>query len=267
MASSAKKLSFLFLIFLVFSLQVEARESQFFSKAMRYNTQNEIPPVKKQDPTTLTPQNYNGYGLYGHETEKLPSTSTYNNAPYEGVKSYQTKQSNEGYLNNEYYNKQSTAGYLNNEYGDIDRQSTAGYHNNEHENKQSTAGYLNNEYYNKQSTAGYLNNEQDGKKSTAGYLNNEQDGKKSTAGYLNNEYDNKQYGMSDTRFLEKGRYFYDVNKKNYYQNGYESEQGHAGYKQPAEGENYGSSENAYEYNGYNAGYQNRQENEEDEYMP
>ncbi|XP_077210174.1 uncharacterized protein LOC143845664 [Tasmannia lanceolata] len=261
MAPSTKYFTFLFLIFLAFSLQVEARESHFFSKATRYDTQNKTVQVEKNEPTTVTPQSHNGYGLYGHESERVKDQFSAPPEEYPDVKSYENKQSTAGYLNDEYYNKQNTEGYLNNEY--YNKQNTAGYGNNEYNNKQSTAGYLNNEYYNKQNTAGYDNS----------------------------KYDNKQYGMSDTRFLEKGRYYYDVNKKNnYYQNEYKQPEttperyntaGRGGYNRtpgpPTERYNtpenayeksggyYGSNENAYEYNGSNKGYQNKEENEE--YMP
>lgn len=69
-------------------------------------------------------------------------------------------------------------------------------------------------------------------------------------------YDNKQYGMSDTRFLENGKYFYDVNAE---RNSREYEPMKGNY------ERYGS----YEYMKEGGGYLNNQEKKEmqDDYVP
>ncbi|KAH7682235.1 hypothetical protein IHE45_05G108800 [Dioscorea alata] len=55
-------------------------------------------------------------------------------------------------------------------------------------------------------------------------------GHEASSRYVNNEYVNKGYGMSDTRFLENGKYYYDVQAEKY-QNGYDplSDQNSAGY--------------------------------------
>ncbi|XP_058095793.1 protein E6-like [Magnolia sinica] len=206
MAAFPNYLSFLFLLFLTSSLQTQARNSHFFNKVTRFNTATETEPVEKQllpfpkqeEPTTFTPQNLNGYGLYGRDPEKMSYTST--------------------------------------------SQVTEGLPNGVGE---STS------------------------------LRSYQD-KETTSGYPNNEYDNQKYGMSDTRFLENGRYFYDIKADTNYRNGYDSVMGNRGGYRPTRvgptnqynyGGYYGNNENAYEYNTSMEGYQNPRDETDEEYIP
>ncbi|KAM0944562.1 putative protein E6 [Dioscorea sansibarensis] len=76
-------------------------------------------------------------------------------------------------------------------------------------------------------------------------------GHETSSRYVNNEYVNKGYGMSDTRFLENGKYYYDVEAERY-QNGYDplSDQNSAGYVSYNGNGNRGGK---YGYGGYRSG--------------
>eukprot|EP00262_Sarcandra_glabra_P007985 TRINITY_DN21153_c0_g1_i1.p1 TRINITY_DN21153_c0_g1~~TRINITY_DN21153_c0_g1_i1.p1 ORF type:complete len:220 (-),score=19.70 TRINITY_DN21153_c0_g1_i1:167-826(-) len=219
MAASSKHFSFFIflIIFSIFYLQIQARESEFFNKEVRYDTTKQAEPVrngaptkKQETPSTVNPQDRNGYGLYGHDPNQYPPTTT----------------------NNENYN--------------------------------------------------------------AGNLPGKSPTDEST--YTNNLYGNKQYGMSDTRYMQNGRYFYDVSNENYnrnryesstkdrygnenyYPNGYGSRSGNRNGYEPTKGTYsrgkynnegyYGGNENAYEYNNTPMdGDMNQQEEYQNEYVP
>ncbi|KAL4363431.1 hypothetical protein GQ457_04G005790 [Hibiscus cannabinus] len=79
-------------------------------------------------------------------------------------------------------------------------------------------------------------------------------------GYENNNYNNydggnnerMRLGMSDTRFVEGGKYYYDVKNGNYYPNGYE-------YSSSKEAEGYyGNTDNSNEFNSMEDEYRERQ---------
>ncbi|CAI9087400.1 OLC1v1021457C1 [Oldenlandia corymbosa var. corymbosa] len=86
MASIAKKCLFFFLLALIFSVQIQARDSQFFNKVpsnvnkVEKETDQfvEIGKIDKQEQVpSFVPENENGgYGLYGHESGQLPPATT-----------------------------------------------------------------------------------------------------------------------------------------------------------------------------------------------
>lgn len=94
--------------------------------------------------------------------------------------------------------------------------------------------------------------------------------KEYTTKYPNNEYEKNQYGMSDTRFLENGRYYYDVNANNNnyrFETGKGSKQRYGSYgntnqmnKYHTKGY-YGNNESPSEYNSVDS-YKGSQEDEE-----
>eukprot|EP00268_Persea_americana_P063983 TRINITY_DN8365_c1_g1_i1.p2 TRINITY_DN8365_c1_g1~~TRINITY_DN8365_c1_g1_i1.p2 ORF type:complete len:236 (-),score=32.39 TRINITY_DN8365_c1_g1_i1:97-774(-) len=160
MAPSPKHLSLLTLLFLISSLQVQARESKFFS---HYNTAKEAKPLQtpapspteEVDPYSYNQENQNGYGLYGRGTDQAtPTTTTFNNVQY-------TAREPPTVFPTEEYAATTT----------------------------EKRNYMNKEY---------------------------------TTKYPNNEYEKNQYGMSDTRYLDNGRYYYDLNANN---NNYQFETG------------------------------------------
>ncbi|KAJ8549535.1 hypothetical protein K7X08_033242 [Anisodus acutangulus] len=81
MASIAKNFSFIFLLTLLASLQIHARDGQFFNKVPSNNGEKEtqtVVPNKEQEPNFM-PENENGaYGLYGHDSVSTPVTNINN---------------------------------------------------------------------------------------------------------------------------------------------------------------------------------------------
>ncbi|CAO2842886.1 unnamed protein product [Amaranthus hypochondriacus] len=223
MASSQKFGCILFLLIIsFFSIQTHARESQFFSKFTRngettttsttpntdYNPNNnekEFVHLKKQSdeqPVFIPQTTETGYGLYGHETGlDPPSTTLYNMDDINNNNNENLYNNNENFNtnnnNNEYHEKNyatelqglSSTSYTNNNY----KNNNNNYKNNNYENnnKNNYENYNNNNNY-----ENYNNN------------NNKGEGKfYGGAGY--NGVQEKQ-GMSDTRFMYNGKYFYDV---------------------------------------------------------
>lgn len=220
MAPSPKHLSLLItVLLLISSLQVQARESKFFSKTVHSNTAKESFPLKspapspnQEDPFNYTQENQNGYGLYGHESDQASPTTTFNNV--------------------EYTARDTPSEFSTVEFTTPTTPTTTTTTTNTNERS-----YMNKEY--------------------------------STTKYPTNEFEKQQYGMSDTRFLNNGRYFYDVNTNNNYGSRYEtgkSNQRYGSYGDMSKYNNggyYGNNENAYEYNSSLDGYKGSQEEEED----
>lgn len=193
MAFLAKTLSFLFLIVLISSLKIQARESKFFQKFTLISTKNKVIPesIISQAPTPApspepaeAPAHFyaetgSGYGLYGRDSFKFPLTNP----------------------ENELLNEQlSDTGYQNN--------------NNKH-------GYTSNGYVTEKQEMGDTRYMQNYQSSNRGYNGNN---------YNTNGYENEKQGMSDTRFLENGKYYHDVknDESTYYANGFESNKGYYG---------------------------------------
>ncbi|KAK4787001.1 hypothetical protein SAY86_010834 [Trapa natans] len=181
-----------------------ARESQFFSKATKETTNQQVPDKEKQQQETFnysdqhesqtkvdepnyipdTTQN-GGYGLYGHEASQLPPsavTTSSSTVPEESFYGSFEPNNNVNYYEQLYKNTEGN-GYYNK------KDSYA----NEDDNK---AGSFSNRY-----TSIAALNQQDS------YY----------GGSAGNSYGNvKQEGMSDTRYMENGKYFYDVNNEEKY---------------------------------------------------
>ncbi|XP_042479434.1 protein E6-like [Macadamia integrifolia] len=219
MAPSAKSLSFLFLLLLISSLQIHARESQFFSKVTRVNSSStttnnnnndnaatkekethelipestEEPSHTKEEEPSFTPQNQNGFGLYGHGSEQFSSNSV-NDAYYTPTNFPQKAHTQQ------YQQKSFSTGYPTNNYN--------GYDTNQQAKTQTDTSYVDTAYLNNYN--GYETKQQgksDTKYADTAYLNNNYNG-----------YETKQQGMSDTRYVDTS-----YNNNNNY-NGYETKQ-------------------------------------------
>lgn len=191
MASYAKHIPFLFLTFLCLSLHIQARESKFFSKVTKNNVIGSKTPILETPTSAPAPApessdtlSENGYGLYGRDdSSEFPTTT-----PTTITATFTTANEENEALNEELEKnrKYETSYATNNNY----------YNNN---NQYPNGNYNNN---------GYNNN---------GYNSNNNNN------YYNDGYGEEKQGMSDTRFLEKGRYHYDPKNRgsngNY--NGYE----------------------------------------------
>ncbi|KAL4626898.1 hypothetical protein ACB092_05G129300 [Castanea dentata] len=252
MAPSAKFISLLFILTLFFFVQIHARESQFFSKVTNVNNDaQETTTVFPNKEETLTkheqqpvfiPQTQNGYGLYGHESGQFPPTTTtttpttttsltnVNAAPYTPTPT--TTTNNNAPFKTVFEDDESLNKYLN---------SNQNYNYNPNPNPNNNNNQ-NNEFY-------YNNNAND---ASNNYNNNN-----GANSYSNAE----KQGMSDTRFLENGKYYYDLNlESNYNPNRYENSRG-----VDSRNWNYHNNNN----NNNNRGYQNEEEFQEsqDEFVP
>lgn len=255
MASFGNQLSFFLLLVLVISPQIQAREGKLFSLFSHFRTiynvkdpldktnaeSPALPPGPTPKPASapeLEPESAptpapsaeqeigstipsgpapepeffdsgEGYGLYGRgsysqypPTKETPTaTTTFQNALLNedvNEESYKT-----GYPKSNFYNNNNEE-YNNN-------------HNTREEYRNSYIGGYSNNNYNEKENYYNNNNNYNGKEN---YYNNNDN-------YISNGYEEKREGMSDTRFLENGKYYYHVNsvKENYNLNGYESGRG------------------------------------------
>ncbi|THU51132.1 hypothetical protein C4D60_Mb06t27800 [Musa balbisiana] len=205
MATLVNQLPLLFLLLLAFSTSqaIHARESQFFSKTSREEPKEAAAPskgetpaaTKKEDPPALPPQSHNGHGLYGRRPYRFSPTTT---------SSYGTYNYNGGARGNRHSTFQSgvPAGT---ELGGEEK-----FENGEEYHAVYNYGTRWKPDNNRPSS---FSNEYETTPTTT-----------TTPPEWKGETDpTKQYGMSDTRFLENGKYFYDVNAegKQYAQRSYQ----------------------------------------------
>ncbi|CAN7133602.1 unnamed protein product [Brassica rapa subsp. narinosa] len=226
---------FFFTTLVLLSTQINARDSYFFGKFHRespksQNANNVLPlktsqkttveesfPNKKdqeQDPT-FVPESENGYGLYGHET-------TYNN----NNNKYDEK------FNGETFSTPSLS------------ETEESYNNYDEKYPKKTESYDNNEEFNKKydehvKEESFSENNED-KRS---FYNSNAYGTEleRETPYKDYSHNMERQGMSDTRFMEKGNYYYDLyndrNHGHFYRKPHQKS--HAGYySSPATENNY-----------------------------
>ena len=305
MALPQKTLSFLFLAIFLLSHQIHARDSQFFSKVTNdinpkettttttvVNPRNDNNNQKQveQDPTFIPETQNNGYGLYGHEsgqfppseTEHFTTTKTTTGTPYTTTsttpvstyephttpttyKPYTTPTTYEPYTTPTTYEPYTTP---------VGRPYRT---ESEEDNKYNNAQFYNND--NKNSY--YYNNENEERSETRGY-NNYYNKRNTNNGGNDRSYNTERKGMSDTRFLENGKYFYDLNNEKHYDpnsyrkssvgepiknNWYNNNRGNNNYynHNSANDRSYENNKNSFE------GYQNQDEDQfqenDDEFVP
>ncbi|KAF9683603.1 hypothetical protein SADUNF_Sadunf04G0031100 [Salix dunnii] len=272
MAPSPKLISFLFLA--IFSSQIHARESQFFSKvsattatpsttAINYNNvQDKTLPSKEEeslnkrelDPAFI-PDTQNGYGLYGQESSQFPTTTKLVNAPHTTTtyQPYKTQtQTQETYTNYPTDTTTTTTDNYYNKNAYEEQQQNFGETSLQESEYTTTGNQNNNKYYNGANS--YSNNNE--------YYNG-------ANSYKNDE----KQGMSDTRYLENGKYYYDLNNENsnYYLNQYQQSSRNnyntRGYYNNNNNNNNGNSK--YEYSSMQK-YDSQddfEESQEDQYVP
>ncbi|RDX93824.1 Protein E6, partial [Mucuna pruriens] len=223
MAPLSNYISFLFLSTLMLPLQISARDSQFFSKVTHFDNKNakvtEVPNKeaaeinKAEQQPAFIPETENSYGLYGHdESNQLPSTTPISYHPYKTEFDNTNK-----YYNNDAYNTRfSETGYNNNN-RDYNKDSYGGNQFELSDTKYSEEGYNNNNKYYKS----YQNNNQKYNNQAANdkYYNNNYNTNSNRYSYNNNpandRYNGDKQGMSDTRYLEGGKYYYDISAEKY----------------------------------------------------
>ncbi|XP_010509818.1 PREDICTED: protein E6-like isoform X1 [Camelina sativa] len=219
-------LFFFCLTLVLFSTQINARDSYSFGKFQRENPTDQNPnslvpnqtnEKKEQDDQNpaFIPQSENGYGLYGHETTYNNNEETLNNNKNEETVNYddsfstpslsETDQTQESYKNYRDSYPKPTEIYDNNNkdtvyYGNPDTYGT------DKREKEAYKGYSNKDtsYYGNPNSYGTEKREKEAYK-----------------GYSNNV---ERQGMSDTRYMANGKYYYDLdddrNHGSFYQNHY-----------------------------------------------
>ncbi|KAJ7947020.1 protein E6-like [Quillaja saponaria] len=274
MAPSTNIISFLFLLTLFFSTQINARESQFFSKVTPINNnvkETELPNkeerlAKQENNPTFIPETQNGaYGLYGQESNQLtPSTTTPSNyAPYTTPTTYlpyKTPSEEEEEDINKYSNNNNKEAFNANYNGMTNtRLSGTSYASNNNNNY-----YYKDAYEANKNGLGNTRFTEKGHNTLANQNNNNNN-------YYYNKaarnYNGERQGMSDTRYMQGGKYHHDIYAEKYNPNQYGS------YKSEVDSRNwynnnnnnnnkgyYGNNENSFE--GYQQNREEFQENQE-----
>ncbi|XP_048127039.1 protein E6 [Rhodamnia argentea] len=263
MAASARRLSVLFVVLVLAHSQVQARESKFFSKVTHSTNVAPGDDVREKKPSrieipvaapeySLAPgpapayvEKEYGYGLYGHDSDMLPParetytpvTTTTTTTDVNEKKTTATpatattdKEDNfeDQFVREELSGESFQTGYTNNN-----------NNNNGYANTRETNGYANN-YNTNAFTSTYSTTGQSENYNANGYPGSSN----------SNGYGTEKQGMSDTRYLENGKYYYDGKSENSYLNGHKPEKAATG--------NYANydenSANSRETNGYANNY-------------
>lgn len=296
MAAPKHFVALLILAFLSVSISVEARdvkERQSFSKFTNANDNDDkenapVIPTKEESLTTVEtlkkqeqqptflPQTKNGYGLYGHEEEMVEntpaattSTSTGNRPskttmPADSFYSYPNGnfENSNNYYNDRSYDKRSNNYYNKDAYVTDQREQARNTYVPEEQNFGGNTRLQDSSYTTTTTTGSRATNDR----------NNYYTG--------GNRYGTAQrQGMSDTRFVENGKYYYDVdNEEKYNQNRYQTSK--PGYSTQGyyvnNNRNNNNNVNLYEQQFNNVednsmgGYQDQeqfQESQDDEFVP
>ncbi|MED6157250.1 hypothetical protein PIB30_021592 [Stylosanthes scabra] len=214
MAPSSNLISLLFFTALLFSLQTSARESQFFSKVPHFNNNlkdtevvpNNEAPVEKEQVAEFIPETDNSYGLYGHESGLNPPSSTTTTTPTTTFEPYKSESEGTSKFTN------------NNNYYSFNKDSYSTKQNELSDARLAGNSYSSNSYNNY-----FYDNTKDNGFSDKKYSPMENQNSNNQKYYYNNNNYNDRYsfnngerqGLSDTRFVEGGKYFYDVNSDKY----------------------------------------------------
>ncbi|KAG2320714.1 hypothetical protein Bca52824_013927 [Brassica carinata] len=212
MAFSIRSSIFLFTTLVLLSTQINARDSYFFGKFHRespkdQNPNNVLPlensekttveesfPNKKEqevlDPTFL-PESENGYGLYGHET-----TNNNNKEEFNNNNKYDEK------VNGETFSTPSLS-KTEESYNNYDEK-----YPNKAENYDNNEAFSNNKYDENVNDESFSeNNEGERSFYNSNAYGTELERETPYKGYSHNM---ERQGTSDTRFMEKGNYYYDL---------------------------------------------------------
>ncbi|XP_047970231.1 protein E6 [Salvia hispanica] len=249
MASPAMKLSLFLLLSLFSSLHTHARESQFFNKipsTTTTTTTNTQVPTNQQDPTFL-PDNDNSYGLYGHESGLNPPSTTTATAEEE------FKQTPNKYLPKNYnpvaYVTQPESD-LNDSPASFTKQRTFSTNPNNNNNNYYNADQ--NSFYNQQQQEQEQEQEQTEFKSYRNPASNNNNFYYNGGSSFNSQPQGQDsafqpQGMSDTRVMANGKFYYDTNSESYSSNHpYETMRGARPQNEFNNRNFYGN--NAYEFN-------------------
>ncbi|KAK9676870.1 hypothetical protein RND81_11G106500 [Saponaria officinalis] len=186
MALSFARCFFFFLLIISFLIQIHAREAKFFSKVTKTTKEKvdsiSISPILSPSPAPAPAESEvveHGYGLYGRDP--------YENIPKNTVKDTEKLVFEEKYVPAEELSRDSNSDSLEKGY------SKDGFERNEYQYTPTTENPTNTPIVGEEKYVHPTNEE---------FRNN-------------NEYVSEKQGMSDTRFLENGRYYYyDIGQNN-----------------------------------------------------
>ncbi|KAL1537844.1 protein E6-like [Salvia divinorum] len=270
MASPAMKLSIFLLLTLFSSLHTHARDSQLFNKIpsttttntnTNTNTNNVVVPTSQQDPSFL-PENENSYGLYDHETGQNPPSTSAATEYKQPLNKYLPKNYNPVAYVTQPESDDGTAAFTE------ERTFTTNPDNNNVNRNSYYSGEEN--YYNNQQQLdeaefrSYPTTTANNRDTGVSNLYYSGGGSSFNSGpaFRNRPSTFQPQGMSDTRHLENGKYFYDLNSEKYSSNHpYETLKAARPQNEFDSRNFYGN--NAYEFNGDN-GYQNSEDQFQDE---
>jgi hypothetical protein len=228
LSSTSSCLFFFLLTLVLFSTQISARNSYSFGKFQREDPKEQNPnnlvPIEtneKKEPDdqnpAFIPQSENGYGLYGHETtdnnnEELNNNKYEDNVNYDDSFSTpslsETAQTQESYKNYKESYPKTTEIYDNNK-------DTSYYENSNAYGTDKRDNDINDPY------KGYSNKDTSYYENPNTYGTEKREKEPAYRGYNNNV---ERQGMSDTRYMANGKYYYDLdddrNHGRFYQNHY-----------------------------------------------
>ncbi|BFG25128.1 hypothetical protein CerSpe_114020 [Prunus speciosa] len=246
MAPFAKPLSFFFLIVLIFSSfeNIQARESVFFSKVTHYNNKKNVNEPTISTSIAEVPTPAPSPAAEAPELADVPAP-----APSYSEKEHRNNGALYGLGSGKSPSTEETPTTIDVE-DEILAEELSGESFDRTGNYESTNLYNNNGY-----KTNYVNNNNyvNGNGYKTNYVNNNNyingNGYTKTNNYKGgnggeNREINAQQGMSDTRFLENGRYYHDVINQNFNEN-YEAGRGST--RNYVEGYN-GNRENSNEFN-------------------
>lgn len=219
MASTAVKLS-LFLLLALFS-STHARDSQFFNK-IPSTTNNVVVPTttttaatNQQEPNFL-PENENSYGLYGHETGQDPpsaaATTTTTAEFKQPVNKYLPKNYNPVAYVTQPENADEGAATFAEERSFSANPDAKNHYNSGEEN------YYNNNNQEQEEEATAAEEFTAANDRDSGVANYYYGGGSSFNSEPHGQRSFQPQGMSDTRYLENGKYHYDLNSEKYNSN-------------------------------------------------
>ncbi|KAK6154741.1 hypothetical protein DH2020_008989 [Rehmannia glutinosa] len=282
MAFSANHFPLFLLFILSSSLHTHARDSQLFNKipTTNNNIHDDVVPYsnnnQQPEQPNFLPENENGYGLYGHSSGQLhPSTAAtttveskqplpkylpknYNPVAYvtepEDTGDVTTKFAEEkSFVTSNPENDKNYYDGARNYYNTPQEESELSEYRNNHATTNDRNGY----YINGGSS---FNSPTDTVPRGGAALSGRENYFNYGGGGGNRRF--QPQGMSDTRSLENGKYFYDVNTEMYSSNHpYESLRRVRARNEYNNGNYYENGENGYGFNGENSmgGYRNQDE--------
>ncbi|XP_022969172.1 probable ATP-dependent RNA helicase ddx42 isoform X2 [Cucurbita maxima] len=236
-----KHLPFIFL--LLSSVQIEARVNKFFSKFIHADRDVVLPVAFSPAPVSVPPEispslaptpapapffdeSQNAYGLYGSDADDSESSRTITDVEEEILaedgedkkthkSGYQTNLHTDNFESPKRYESRNdgNSGYRNSEYeSNNDHRNSEYENNNEHRNSEyeNNNEYRNSEYENNNNE--YRNTEYKSDFENSGVRNYQYQSNVEGDGYRKRRYEpTEQQGMSDTRFMENGRYYHEIN--------------------------------------------------------